>query len=89
MRARRVMMPPSNAPRLSCAARAGGRTDMMSGAQLYVGAQMEFCQGRAAQLQPLVRRPATSEIVDECAGSPLENLPHHTAVVPLCPTRSR
>src|SRR5260221_50667 len=45
-----------NAPRLSCAARAGGRTEMTCGAQQYVGAQMEFCQGRAAQLQPLVRR---------------------------------
>src|SRR2546425_1090840 len=50
-------MPP-NAPRLSCAARARGRTEMIAGAQLYVGAQMEFCQGRAAQLQPLVRQQA-------------------------------
>src|SRR5258706_7212407 len=45
-----------NAPRLSCAARAGGRDDRIGGARLYVGAQMEFCQGRAAQLQPLVKR---------------------------------
>ena len=40
--------PPSNAPRLSCAARARGRIGMVAGAQLYVGAQMEFCQDRAA-----------------------------------------
>src|SRR6266576_3247826 len=39
---------PPNAPRLSCAARAGGRADMTCGAHQYVGAQMEFCQGRAA-----------------------------------------
>src|SRR5713101_4719502 len=38
----------SNAPRLSCAARARGRTRMKRGAQLYVGAQREFCQDRAA-----------------------------------------
>src|SRR5258708_39076637 len=49
-------MPLPNAPRLSCAARAGGRADMMCGARQYVGAQMEFCQGRAAQLQPLGRQ---------------------------------
>src|SRR5260370_27691632 len=28
---------------------------MTCGAHLYVGAQLEFCQGRAAHLQPLVR----------------------------------
>jgi hypothetical protein len=38
----------ANAPRLGRAARACGRTDMPCGAQLYVGAQMEFCQDRAA-----------------------------------------
>src|SRR5258708_40072274 len=38
----------SNAPRLSCAARAGGRPRMTCGARWYVGAQMEFCQDRAA-----------------------------------------
>jgi hypothetical protein len=37
-----------NAPRLSCAALLRGRDDLMCGARQYVGAQMEFCQGRAA-----------------------------------------
>ena len=37
-----------NAPRLSCTASAGGRDDMIAGAHQYVGAQMEFCQDRAA-----------------------------------------
>jgi len=40
--------PPSNAPRLSCAAPAGGRDDLVCGAHRYVGTQMEFCQDRAA-----------------------------------------
>src|SRR5258708_25190953 len=38
---------PPNAPRLSCAARGRGRIGMLAGAHQYVGAQMEFCQGRA------------------------------------------
>src|SRR6266550_6040985 len=34
--------------RVSCGARARGRTRMKCGARQYVGAQMEFCQDRAA-----------------------------------------
>src|SRR5258708_9587573 len=49
-----------NAPRLSCAARAGGRAHMTCGARQYVGAQLEFCQGRAAQLEPLLKRHTAS-----------------------------
>ena len=62
--------PQPNAPRLSCAARACGRTGMIAGARQYVGAQMEFCQGRAAQLQPLVRRQAFGP------ERPLQRRPH-------------
>src|SRR5258708_39693636 len=42
---RRGTLPP-NAPRLSGAARARERTQMMCGAHLHVGPQIEFCQGR-------------------------------------------
>src|SRR6266853_3854461 len=37
-----------NAARLNCAAPLRGRAGMIAGAQLYVGAQREFCQDRAA-----------------------------------------
>ncbi len=53
---------PPNAPRLRCAAPPWGRTTWKKRAQLYVGAQWEFCQGRAAQLQPLVRRPSAISV---------------------------
>src|SRR5258708_40012327 len=42
---RRGTLPP-NAPRLSCAARTGGRGDRIGGAQQDGGAQREICQGR-------------------------------------------
>src|SRR5258708_22577348 len=55
-----------NAPPLSCAARAGGRDDLKCGAWPYVGAQIEFCQGRAAASSTASWAPAKIGIGAVC-----------------------